>query len=121
MDPNKRGGHCHIIIVPRLIRLWELNLELINEWYVGVIHMVAIGLVVTVLAMMVAHNTYSWLFVGIGCGGSQTNSMISVTTAPNELSFCLRLRGLNPTSQNGEFHHNCVNQLSSPVDAVLMR
>jgi hypothetical protein len=32
-----------------------------------------------------------------------TNSMISIPTAPGELLFRLRPRGLDPTSQNGEF------------------
>jgi hypothetical protein len=46
--------------------------------------------------------------------------MISIATAPNELLFRLHPRGLDPTSQNGKFCHNCVNQLFSPVDVVLL-
>jgi sRNA-binding protein len=51
----------------------------------------------------------------------QTNSMICITTVPNELLLFNRPMGLVPTSPDGEFRHNCANQLSSPVDAVLLR
>jgi hypothetical protein len=41
--------------------------------------------------------------------------MISIATAPRELLFRICQRAFDLTSQNGEFRHNCVNQLSSPV------